>query len=485
MLKETNILIIESALTTNSTYPKVTRQGVNEHLCFKQTLVRVDNLVFQNDTFGELQSVSCHNNKTKQMKKILTIILTFLVLEGMAQDIDLKRRYSFAKSYFGVDFSYFYNLQQTSFLNRQNLIQELDRNNFITPAINFGATHFWGHADFFVSVATSSKKIRTDEVDNSIRFRAITGMRIFPLAIIEHTIRPYLSYKFAPIRLNQRDLLGENYKRTQVKSILGAGIAYQTPKVYAYLGYEFIPNSETNIHLSRTQTATSSFPKGLITFGLNYSIEFTNGSYSPPIPQLDSLLRRKNTLGLFFGIGPSSAFPTQNSNYITDLYPFLDDRTMPNIFPEITAGYHFSKHEFVVSVNFRGIRQERDAFAFNQRLKRNSFGLEAYKFLFDYHGFAPFLGGGLLYEDIRLIEIDNGVNLTNDRFTLTTPSLLFGWDIRPGRRADIWLLRTNLRYSPFLELEKNSKKISLQHLEFNFIQAIIYPQRIKKYKELR
>jgi len=422
---------------------------------------------------------------TKQMKKTLTIILTFLVLEGMAQDLDLKRRYSFAKSYFGVDLSYFFNLQQTSFLNGQNQIQALDRNNFITPAINFGATHFWGHADFFVSVSTSSGKIRPDEVDNSIRFRAITGMRIYPLAIKENTIRPYLSYKFAPIRLNQSDLLGENYRRTQVKSILGAGIAYQTPKFYTYLGYEFIPNNEINIHLSRTQTATSSFPKGLINFGINYSIEFTNGSYSPPIPQLDSLLRRKNALGLFFGIGPSSAFPTQNSSYITDLYPFSDDRTMPNIFPEITAGYHFSKHEFVVSVNFRPIRQERGAFGYNQRLKRNSFGLEAYKFLFDYHGFAPFIGAGLLYEDIRLIEIENDINLTNDRFTLTTPSLVFGWDIRPSRRADIWLLRTNLRYSPFLELEKNSKKISLQHLEFNFIQAVIYPQRIKKYKELR
>jgi len=419
------------------------------------------------------------------MKKILSIILTFLVLEGMAQDLDLKRRYSFAKSYFGVDFNYFYNLQQTSFLSGQNQIQELNRNNFISPAINFGATHFWGHADFFVSVATSSMKIRPDAVNNSIRFRAITGMRIFPLAIKENTIRPYLSYKFAPIRLNQSNLLGENYRRTQVKSILGAGIAYQAPKVYAYLGYEFIPNNETNIFISRTQTATAAFPKGMVNFGINYSIEFTNGSYSPGIQQLDSLLRRKNTLGLFFGIGPSSAFPIQNSSYITNLYPFLDSRAMPNIFPEITAGYHFSKHDFVVSANFRPIRQKRDAFAFSQSLKRNSFGLEAYKFLFDYHGFAPFLGAGLLYEDIRLIEIDNGVNLTDDRIILTTPSLVFGWDIRPSRRADIWLLRTNLRYLPFLELEKNSKKISLQHLEFNFIQLVIYPQRIKKYKGLR
>jgi hypothetical protein len=65
-----------------------------------------------------------------------------LVFEGMAQEFNLKRRYSFAKSYFGSDFRYFSNLQSRSYLNRQNQIQELGRSNFILPAFNFGATHF-------------------------------------------------------------------------------------------------------------------------------------------------------------------------------------------------------------------------------------------------------------------------------------------------------------------------------------------------------
>lgn len=419
------------------------------------------------------------------MRSIMAIMLILWLSDVSAQDLNLKRRYSFAKSYFGVDFSYSYNLQPSYYLNEQNQIQELRRNDFFLPAFNFGATHFWGHADFFVSVATSSVKIGSDELSNSIKFRAITGVRIFPLAIKENSIRPYLSYKFAPIRLNQNDLSGENYRRTEVKSILGAGIAYQKPRVYAYLGYEFIPNNETNIYLSRSQTAISSFPKGMINVGVNYSIDFTRGSYSHPIPKLDSLLRNRNTLGWFIGIGPSSAFPTQNSSYINALYPFLDDRAMSDIFPEITAGYHFSKHEFVISANFRPIRQVRNALAFSQKVKRNSFGIEAYKFLFDYHGFAPFLGAGLLYDNVQLIEIDNGVKISNDEFVFITPSIVFGWDIRPSRRADIWLLRTNLRYSPFLEIEKKDKKISLQYLEFNFIQAVFYPQRIKKFRELR
>jgi len=419
------------------------------------------------------------------MKKVYTLILTLWALVGMGQDLQLQKRYSFAKSYFGADLNYYYNLQPSTFLNQQNNIQSFERNNFIAPAINFGATHFWGHADFFVSIATSSRKIKDDELDNSIRFRAITGMRIFPLAIKQNTLRPYLSYKFAPIRLNQINVQGENYRTTEVKSILGAGIAYQTSKIYTYLGYELIPNNQTSIYLSRNQTATSAFPKGLINFGVNFSIEFTNGSYSDPIPQLDSILRSKNTLGWFFGIGPSAAFPVKTSTYITELYPFLDDKGMPNVFPEITTGYHFSKQDFIVSANFRPIRQERNSFSFDQKLIRNSFGLEAYKFLLDYHGFAPFIGAGIMYDNIILVETDYTTNLTDERFTFISPSLIFGWDIRPGKRADIWLLRTNLRYSPLLEINKSATKLSLQYLEFNFIQAVIYPQRIKKYKELR
>jgi hypothetical protein len=36
----------------NSTYPKVAGTCVNEHLYFKQTLVRIDSSVFQTATFG-------------------------------------------------------------------------------------------------------------------------------------------------------------------------------------------------------------------------------------------------------------------------------------------------------------------------------------------------------------------------------------------------------------------------------------------------
>ena len=63
--------------------------------------------------------------------------------------------------------------------------------------------------------------------------------------------------------------------------------------------------------------------------------------------------------------------------------------------------------------------------------------------------------------------------------------LTFGWDIRPNR-IQSWILRTNLRWYPnlFLEVESNSK-VSFDNLEFNFIQLIIYPNRMIKRKPNR
>ena len=46
--------------------------------------------------------------------------------------------------------------------------------------------------------------------------------------------------------------------------------------------------------------------------------------------------------------------------------------------------------------------------------------------------------------------------------------------------CDWWILRTNLRYYPTLQLDLAEGALSQQHLEFNFIQLVVYPQRLQK-----
>ena len=101
----------------------------------------------------------------------------------------------------------------------------------------------------------------------------------------------------------------------------------------------------------------------------------------------------------------------------------------------------------------------------------------------DYHGFSPFIGGGVSYENLRLRETDFGTEITDLTQNKWTPMITFGWDIRPSRKGDFWLLRANLRYAPNLSIDHLDKALSLEHLEFNFIQFVLYPQRMAAFKK--
>lgn len=188
--------------------------------------------------------------------------------------------------------------------------------------------------------------------------------------------------------------------------------------------------------------------------------------------------------GFFLGAGPSSPFPTNSSNYINEFFPFLDDKALPSIFPDVGIGYHFSKTDLVTAISFRPMQQNRKAYGFDQTIKRKSIIIETYKFLTDYHGFAPYVGLGFSYENLKLIEFDNLIKRADITENKISAALVFGWDIRPSKKGDWWILRTNLRYTPFLNIEHQTKKLSLQHIEFNFIQFVFYPHRFKRSKTL-
>jgi len=343
-------------------------------------------------------------------------------------------------------------------------------------------THFWGYADFYVSINTTDIKFGNDEVDNSFRLGTFTGLRIYPLASTENTIRPYLGYKFSPFRYKQSDLSGQNYKFTQVKSVFDIGLGVQLPNFYVTLEYGRVVNPGFDIYLSRETVSTDKFPANLFQIGLNYTIETTKSASTEANRKSNKLFSDSNNWGLFFAAGPSSSFPLVSSSNITDIYPFLDDKSFPTIFPDIALGYHFTKLDLITALSFRPITQKRSAFGFEQKISRKSINFESYKFFGDYHGFVPYLGLGLSYEHIEISESDNGVEIPNSTIDTFSPNIVFGWDIRPSVKGDWWILRTNLRYFPILDVERQGKWLSLQHLEFNFIQFVFYPQRLKKIK---
>lgn len=183
--------------------------------------------------------------------------------------------------------------------------------------------------------------------------------------------------------------------------------------------------------------------------------------------------------GFYVGAGISSAFWLNQSSYNQSNRPYIskyDNSTMP----DFTLGYYFHKPDLNVAIGYRGYGTSTNAYGAIQQLLRKSFLFEATKYLFDYHGFVPFLGPTISYENLSFMEDFEGQMIYDVEDSKLGYGLTFGWDIRPNR-IQSWILRTNLRWYPslFLEVEPNSK-VSFDNLEFNFIQLIIYPNRMIK-----
>jgi hypothetical protein len=117
-----------------------------------------------------------------------------------------------------------------------------------------------------------------------------------------------------------------------------------------------------------------------------------------------------------------------------------------------------------------------EAFDHKIKMNRNVISLEAYKFLFDYHGFVPFVGTMFSLENLNVNE--NGIKKSETKPAL---GIVFGWDIRVTKTGTS-LLRTNLRYTPNLNLKIEGEKMMFDHLEFNFIQWVHFLGRGKVYK---
>ena len=284
-----------------------------------------------------------------------------------------------------------------------------------------------------------------------------------------------MGYKFSPFRYRQNDLDGATFKYTSVKSVLDVGVGIQLPNFYFTLEYGRVLKPEFESYLSRNVQSSDLFPKNLFQVGLNYMIETTNSASTEINLSLNKEFSSSNQHGLFFAAGPSSSFPIGTSSYVQDLYPFLDDKSFPIIFPDIALGYHFTKPDIITAFSMRPINQKRSAYDYEHQLSRQSIILETYKFLADYHGFVPYVGLGMGYEKLEFTETNSDPVSKNQ----LSPAVVFGWDIRPSVKGDWWILRTNLRYYPFLKLHIENKNLSLQHMEFNFIQFVMYPQRFK------
>jgi len=386
-----------------------------------------------------------------------------------------KTRHRFAQLNVGIDQRYFNaKTTQTTLLNSSGWIENTKLEDLHETRIIIGGTHFWGHSDFFIAIPILSSN------RNGFKTSVETGVKIFPWKIKNKTIRPYLGVSWMPSSFEY----GEGVLLGRSKCPITGGLVFNYKQHLFEIGAGYIPHHTFNYYISKTnQCKIITYPYWL-SFSYKFMIETTLSAekdwQSGRTKKLtDTLAVLKKLNGFTLAIGPSSSFYTKASSYNAAVAPFADNHKFADVFPEFGIGYYWHQPDLQFNIAYREVKSELSAFDFSQQLNRKALTFEAYKFLFDYHGFAPFLGASASYEWLQVKESFNKVAYTVSNKALH-PGFTFGWDIRPNRIQAIYL-RTNLRYIPNLNVKMaHNKNMAFDQIEFNFIQLVVLPGRLFK-----
>lgn len=419
-------------------------------------------------------------------------VLSSCSIHSFAQEYisEGKTRLNFAKTYFelGGQFSPSFTGKMTT---QTNSVASIENAASIVPYLNIGGLHFWGHADFYISIPLAQFNLKNnDSTGFQLNQSVVTGARLLPWAYKDSKLRPFIGASWAVVNFKQRTTLNENQPLiSKNKLIVDAGIIYGKGNIMTRLGMNFYPSTKWNYPISPTSFQEIKTPNWSVFFSFIYAYESTQSNNMeaenkrlnnyPKVskPTMNSLKRGD----YFIGIGPSSSFMLTKSEYNQMNHPYFNEKPISNTYIDIAVGYHWNKIGLVTALSFRNPRFKNEAFGVIQTIKKNSILLEAYKYLTDYNGFTPYLGINIAYDktDFLVKSTTGEVKLP---FNQLNPGITFGWDILPGKTAQWFVLRTNLRWYPFSKIVINGKAFSQNQLEYNVIQAVFYPSRFKNAK---
>ena len=402
----------------------------------------------------------------------------------------LKRRTSFATSYFGADVLTLAG-GSTQYLNQGN-IEATNFGSHSNARVLLGGTHFWGHADFYVAIPVATlNRVATADLQKVAYTQGVeTGFRVFPWAMETGKIRPFVGMSFKGMSFAQvTDDPDKNYRSVPyVAKMLfpyQAGLTYSGKQFLVQAGIHYQRKTDYRYPLSRTEYGDLKLSPWSFNLGMSYLIN-TNGGLGSArgarvVKSRMGKLAATNRLDTWYvGIGPSGTFEISKSEYVKDKHPYLQQSSPGTLVADIAAGRYFHKLDMNLGVSYRGLRYGSSGYNTSLSYQRRSYTLEGYKFLGDYHGFVPFIGPTLALEDLKFTDRNEN---TATRYGQKKVALgvIFGWDIRITR-SETWLLRTNLRYTPNLHLKAEGKKVMFDQMEFNFIQFVWFPSRSKVLK---
>jgi hypothetical protein len=333
--------------------------------------------------------------------------------------------------------------------------------------IIIGGTHFWGHADFFVAVPVGWSG------ETGFRTRVETGGRFYPWRIERNRLRPYVGASI--MGTTYQEVGGGSQTRFHVP--LTAGLTYQVGSSLLSLNAGVL-HHESTYYTTQTVPARIRMHPGWIGLGVTRSFDTTLGAETNWLSGETEIRTLRNlTTGSLdawtVSVGPSSAFFTRTSGALrTRAYAGQHEATQ--VFPEFGIGRYFAERDMQFNLAYRNNTSEVAGHGYRQTATRRAVTAELFWFLFDWHGFVPFVGGNLGAEWLEVRGDATGRN------EMTSYGVTAGWDIRPDRLQK-FTLRTTMRYVPKLVAPTSEgRPLNFDQLEVNFIQLVLYPGRIWK-----
>ncbi len=394
------------------------------------------------------------------MKLALIICcITFCTFTVRAQ----KSQFKFAQTHFGVQSEFLTNGKGMHFASQRLLI---------------GGNHFWGKADFYISIPLLSAELSISKISN-YSSGVITGARWIPFGLSSKAPRPFMGAQWVTPRFSTS--LGGMTQKSRLGLELGASLVFNKSWTIE-LGCSYIANQNTPYYTSRKSRETLKLPRYSVNLSVKKFFDFTAGIGSETgreyALRAKTHFDAKNLLSTWsVALGLTSNILLSPYNFASE-QAFLPKKPRIALAPDLALGYYLHSADLGLRLSYRPFRLSQSAYGFEWEAKIHRLHLEAFKFLTDYNGFVPFAGAGVGYEFTALRIADNGATVTDLNDSAFNGAVVVGWEIRPND-VQWYILRTNIRYIVDSKSYQKELKISSDHLEIDFIQFVFYPSRFK------
>jgi hypothetical protein len=449
------------------------------------------------------------------MKNVLNLFACIMTVCA-AQEVMIAQPYTegttrrrFAQMYLGADLQTQLAGGSTTFLGTDGEQVTTAFTPRIAPRLTVGGMHFWGHADFYVTFelpgtstrAPSSLNTNNQNFTAQYALGVETGARVYPWRVERDAVRPFVGFSWSSgwfhqtnaVQAGERGSDGSGVRSEVGRVAIQTGAAYQLGDWIIEGGLRWFPAPRTlQYALSRSEFADVTLPNAAIWLGAKFTFETTlpdgmdtsaEAAFEERVRRYANKRRAASPRGLdswTVAAGPSAIFTLGNAgadSYNASQRPYLAETHRIPVTADVGVGYYSESLDAQFNLAFRPMRSSLSAYGVTQTLDRMALQLEAYKFLFDYHGFVPFVGIAAGREFLRVRETMDSQTVTDVQQQNWSAGVVFGWDIRPSGNEN-WLLRTNLRYTPNVRLNLDKGAIAVPDFEFNFIQVVLFLDRM-------